>query len=242
MTTEVDTTATATGPDPDTTGDETTVGTETTAGDTTTAGEGLACPQLLWVGAAEMASGTDVPLVERAQAIGFEITFVLDSASLASDADGQCAVVISGTADSVDVVDRFHDVLVPVITWEYGIYDDMDFVAAGLEGVAEATNAIDVLDPAHPLAAGYPAGMLAIFTGTGRIGYAMGTGAHVVAALPGQPTTATLFEYQPGEILADGSDATGLRIALPIMSAPEGTLEPAGIDLFEAALRRATQP
>lgn len=241
-TTAVDTTA-STGPDADTTAGDTTTGDPTqgttTAGDTTT-GAIMTCPSLLWVGAGALGAGTDGPLVDRAQSLGYQITFVIDSDAQASHADGQCAVVISGTADGVDVVGKFRDVTVPVLTWEYAIYDEMGFAMAGNNAVAEATNAIEIVDAAHPLAAGYPAGMLTIFTGTGRIGYAVATGAHIVAAFAGQPDTATLFEYQPGEALADGGIAAGLRIGLPHMSAPDGVLEPAALDLFATALVRAT--
>jgi hypothetical protein len=232
-------TTTASGPDTDSTDGGSTVDDTTGSASTdTSTGSGLACPDLLWVGAADDVAGTDGPLVDRALADGFSIVFVTDSDAVLEDAADACAVVISGTADGGDVSGKFRDVDRPVVTWEYNIYDDMGF-AGGSFGVAEPLNDIDITDAAHPLAAGY-AGTVAIFSGTGRVGWATGTGAQVIAVRADDAAAATLFEYQPGDLLADGGAAAGLRIVLPIMDAPDGTLETAALDLFSAAIHRAT--
>jgi hypothetical protein len=214
-------------------------GSSSSSGSESSTGDSLECPELLWVCGSGASAGTDVPLVERIAAAGFTITFAIDSDVQAADAVGYCAVLISGTADGADVGAKLREIAEPTVVWEWAIYDDMGFAASGEFGVAEGLNAIDIVAPEHPLAAGLD-GEVEIYSGTGRIGWSLGVGADVVAERADLIGAATLFEYPAGALLVDGVPAAGLRIALPIMDAPDGIPQPAALDIFENAVRRAT--
>ncbi|MBC8068431.1 MAG: hypothetical protein IAG13_08865 [Deltaproteobacteria bacterium] len=190
------------------------------------------CLDVLWVSNFEDPSGTtDGPLVERLDSLGYEITFVRDDLAVSSDADGRCAVLISAVSDSADVGAEFYDTTTPVVTWEYGLFEAMGFgMGHGQDGEFD----IVVVDDGE-LAAEL-SGVQTLYSEVGRINWAMIDNGQVIATRNDGSGHATMFAYEPGATLENGSPAAGARVALPFSNVPGGTLREPALALFEAAV------
>jgi hypothetical protein len=235
--------ATADAPTSSTVGvpDSTDVTTVSADGETTASGP--ACTSALLVtGDLDTATSQDAPFYDRLIALEYTVTVVHNAASQASDADGHCLVILSAIGAASDVDDKFRNVTVPVITWEYNLYEDMGMVplVQGNWGIDDPQDDITIVDPAHPLAAGM-SGTVPIFSGGGRISWGIPGGeVEIVARLPGEPTRATLFAFEQGATMADGFIAPARRVGFPGGQTPTpGTTQ--SVDLFEAAVLWATQ-
>ncbi len=195
------------------------------------------CSGLLWVSNVDGPAGTtDQSLYDALSAAGHEITYALDDQVIADDATGYCAVLLSAVSDSSDILDEFELVDVPVVVWEYGLFDDMGFGSSGLD---ESAVDIEIIAPEHELAAGLD-GTVVLYGGVGRINWAQTTTATVIAQRPGNPAKATLLAYEVGDVLEDGSLAPARRVGLPMCNAGSGTLQPDAITLLLAAVTWAT--
>jgi hypothetical protein len=58
---------------------------------------------------------------------------------------------------------------------------------------------INVVNPSHPLAAGFPAGLLTVTTSPQTFSLGTPVGGHVVATVATDPTLALLYYYDKGE-------------------------------------------
>lgn len=208
-----------------------------TAADESSTGAPEPCLDLLWVSNVVDPSGTtDAPLVDRLEQLGYDITFVRDDLAVSSDADGRCAVLLSAVSDSDDIGPEFYDTPVPVVVWEYALYDDMGFgMGHGQDGELE----ILVVAEDTELAAGL-SGVQATYGDTGRTNWAMIDSGTIIATRNNGSGHATMFAYAAGETLQDGSGAAGARVALPFSNVPGATLEEPAFALFEAAVAWAT--
>jgi hypothetical protein len=198
---------------------------------------------LLVTGQLDPTTSGDAPFYERLVALGFDVTVVGNAASQPSDADGHCLVLLSALGSATDVEDKFRDVAVPVVTWEYNLYDNMRMVDPGNTsawGIADPQDDVEIVDAAHPLAGG-AAGTVAIFGGGGRIAWGMPAGdAQIVATLPGDPERATIFGFEAGASMAGGFVAPARRVGYP-HGETTATTTAQGVDLFEAAVLWAVQ-
>lgn len=226
----------------DTTGDTDGPG-DGSNGDGSTGGAPACTSALLVTGQLDPTTSGDAPFHARLVALGFDVTVVGNAASQPSDADGHCLVLLSALGSASDVEDKFRDVAVPVVTWEYNLYDNMRMVDPGNTsawGIADPQDDVEIVDAAHPLAGG-AAGTVAIFGGGGRIAWAMPAGAvQVVATLPGDAQRATLFGFEAGAAMADGFTAPARRVGYP-HGETAATTTAQGVDLFEAAVLWAVQ-
>lgn len=202
-------------------------------------GEPEKCRELLWVSnEGDPSVTTDAPLQAHLESLGYVITTVADDQVELGDADGQCAVLLSAVSDSADIGATFHDVELPVILWEYGLFDDMGF--GDDFALDEDVRQIEIVDDEHPLAADL-SGTVALYDGIGRINWANVPNATVVATRTDDGSHASLFFYETGDLLEDGSDAAGKRIVLPFCNATDGTLRDEGLELLEAAVSWAIE-
>lgn len=169
---------TSNGPTSTTIGDPTTDATATTMRDETTAPSGpesstgrgtessgdastttgaFDCTDVLYVAGSAEIDAYDQPFYDVLVKLGAEITVVPGPRASATDAEGRCLVVVSASANGSDVAGKFRDVTVPFVTWEYAIYDDMLMTGAAQDtdfGAADPEEDIDIVDDAHPMAAG----------------------------------------------------------------------------------------
>jgi hypothetical protein len=211
---------------------------ETLEGGSTTEGP-LACDRALWVtGNTAVEASGDTPFHMRSIELGFTVTVVENSVSQAEDVGDNCLVVLSPLGGAVDVEDKFRDVVVPVVTWEYNLYDNMrmvDPLGVGW-GIADPLDQIEITNPAHPLAAGL-VGAVSVYAGGGRISWGMPVGdVEIVATLPGDPSRATIFAFEAGAAMAAGFVAPARRVALGGGETPAMVTGEA-VELFEAAVR-----
>lgn len=212
-------------------------------GESSSSGEPEGCVELLWVSnVMDPAGTTDEPLQDHLEGLGYVITRIVDNVATAADADGYCAVLLSAVSDSSDIESEFYAVDVPVIVWEFALFDNMGFaVSTGEYDLDDGATQIEIVDAAHPLAAGL-SGTVTLYEGTGRVNWASAQNAAVVGVRTDDGTHASLFAYEEGDTLADGNIAAAKRVGLPFCNAEMGTLQGEALDILAAAVDWATAP
>jgi len=170
---------------------------------------------LFVVGDTDLGGGDAAALDWLETQLGFTVNVVLDADSLTSDANGMTLVVISSTCASGEVGTKFTDVAVPVVTWESMVYDDLSMTSGSGWGVPADQTELDVVDPAHPLAAGLT-GTLTVYTSSEDMASATPeTSAAIVGTLAGDSSQAVLFAYEAGAEMYDAFSAPERRVGLP---------------------------
>lgn len=239
-TTEADTTeGPATGPATSTTtggGDSSETGATTGVFD---------CVDVLYVAGSPMIGPHDQPFFDVLVGLGADVTVVQDDLSTGDDANGVCLVVVSASSTGSDVADKFRDVPVPVVSWEYAIYDDMDMTGDVIDtdfGPAEPEEDTTIVAPGHPLAAGLSGTLTVLAPAPGRMSWGVpAAAAAVVATLPGDETRATLFAYEAGDAMV-GLTAPAARVGFAALTSDAGTtINADGEALFAAAVTWAVQ-
>ena len=148
--------------------------------------------------------------------------------------------MISSSIGSTSVNTKFRSTAVPVVVWEYALFDDMGMTgtASTAFGTLASQTALRVLLPAHPLAAG--------LSGTPTVTNAAqsftwgrpGPGAVNVAATTTDSTRSGVFGYEAGAQMV-GLTAPGRRVGLFLVDAGTTRLTADGAKLFDAAIRWA---
>jgi len=189
------------------------------------------------------------------------------AAALAND-----VVIISESIGSTAVsnagVFNFATTPVPVINFEVFSWDEQkltgtgNFVNLGNTGRPEAQplgldamqDNIFITAPSHPLAGGFPAGSLQVYTQPYSVNFGIvGAGAQVAAAADAAGAYPTLFAYPAGATLVDNSLAPARWIGLYLGQAPAGNpaspgnpqfsfVNANGLALLDAALAYALIP
>ncbi|HWB81234.1 MAG TPA: hypothetical protein VG755_39995, partial [Nannocystaceae bacterium] len=212
-------------------------------GESSSSGEPEDCVEILWVSnVMDPAGSTDEPLQDHLESLGYVITRIVDNVATAADADGYCVVLLSAVSDSSDIESEFHDVDVPVITWEFALFDNMGFaVSTGEYDLDEGATQIEIVDASHPLAAGL-SGTVMLYEGVGRVNWSLAHNSAIVGVRTDDDQHASLFAYEAGDTLADGTIAASKRAGLPFSNALRGELQPAALDILAAAVDWATAP
>jgi hypothetical protein len=110
----------------------------------------------------------------------------------------------------------------PILTYEYGIYDDIFGATGNGNSAGLLTNGITISNPSHPLAAGL-SGNVSIYTGQGGngnisryTGYTTGsTGTQLIAVSADSPANNIFAVLPAGAAGAGGSTWSALRMTLP---------------------------
>lgn len=138
-------------------------------------------------------------------------------------------VVISSSVVPATVADAFREIETPVILWEGYLFDDM---AVSSKGETTRTyREITISDPSHLLAA-RAAGDARVYTAPHRLSYGTASpDADVVATVPRRPEQATIFAYDRGDSLVDGSIVAGRRVGLFADYAGARDLTPRRLDM-----------
>ncbi len=188
---------------------------------------------------------------------GFNVTLVSqneDAATTLAAADAADLVMVSESVGSGNVNTEIKDSTSPVLLYEAYLYDDFQWMGNssitndfnpgdnGGNTLPDTTHSITIVEPAHPLAAGLPAGDVQVYTDNGRLAYGRLTApASVVATVPGHPDTATIFAYEAGDRALDGTTIPARRVGFfsagLTLTSNEFTDE--GLALFNAALNYA---
>ena len=202
---------------------------------------------LLVVGSATLNTG-DAAARTRLQNLGFTVTVkaagsTTNTAVKPTDADGKTLVVLSSTVTPANVTNKFRNVAVPVIDWEFDILDDM-----GMTGLTSGTDygttsttqtQLSVTDASHPLAAGLSGTAAVATTATNFTWGKPNTNAARVAALTSDATRFSVFGYEAGAAMP-GLEAPARRVALFLTDTTAAGLSPNGVALFDAAAKWAS--
>jgi hypothetical protein len=196
---------------------------------------------LLVAGSATLTAG-DSAVRDRLQASGLTVIVRSGPESTIADASGKALVLVSSTVTSGNVGTKYRGVVNPLLTWESSLFDDL-----GMTGTVSGTDfgtlsnqtQVDVVSPAHPLAAGL-SGLVDV-TASGQVfswGRPNGNAA-LVARPAGDATRAVIFGYEKGAAMP-GRSAPGRRVAFFLENTTASALTPAGGTLFDAAVRWAS--
>lgn len=178
---------------------------------------------------------------------------VLSSTTDAADgssATGLDLIAISSTVGSGNVDNTYSGVAIPVINWEGNLVDNFGFAGeeADLPTQHAATPAlteIEIVDSSHPLAAGFPAGPVTIFTSPRPAHWVVPDpplpGLISVAADPSDLSHPVLYAFDTGAELAWVSytgvaNAPARRVIVPLEDTSAADLTEAGWKLIDAAV------
>ena len=170
----------------------------------------------------------DIEVRDRLTAAGYTVR-VLDDAA-ASPVVAEDLVVISSSVSSCTVADTYRQTPVPILLYKPWIYDDMGL--AGAYGTFIGSS-VGIVDSTSPLAAGL-SGTVSINTVNGPFGW--GDPAASADIIATTSAGATLFAYDTGDVLVDGSEAASCRVALPFSHQTLANATGDGVDLLDAAI------
>lgn len=188
---------------------------------------------LLVVGNGGAPIAADLAVRDRLVALGYVVTVVDDAASQASQASGKAIVVIASSVTPASVNTKFAAVTVPVITWEWQLYDDLGLTAAPGGSVPSQTT-VRIVTPGHPLAAGL-AGTPTTATAGTYYGWGSPNANATIVATVTAGGQATIFAYEAGAVMP-GRTAPARRTALFMGDNTAKYFSAAGQALFDAAV------
>ncbi len=184
----------------------------------------------------------DAAVKAHLAALGFSVTTRAAAAASSADATGMSLVVISSTVTSSEVNAKFRDVVVPVVTWENAIFDDMKMtgVNAGTDyGTSTSQASVNISNDRHALAGGRQ-GSVVVSSPAAPLTWANPSASALrIAALASDATRSTLFAYDKGAAMV-GMNAPARRVGLFLTDATAASLTRSGWALFDAAINWAS--
>ncbi len=211
----------------------------------TLAGVGARPRALLVVGFVPPRSPADRVVLTRIEGLGFDVVMrAAASAGLEEEARSAALIAISSTVESAALGSQFRDLPVPLVVWEPSLYEDLGMIWPRDTEVRGAVAGSDLVVSLadHPLAAGL-AGRIRVASRVGNHYLSQGTPAPTalwIAAMPGDPTLATIFGYERGMPMAE-LPAPARRVGLFVNDLTPQNMTPAGWRLFDAAIRWAAE-
>ncbi len=182
----------------------------------------------------------DLAVKTRLEGLGFDVTVVEAPSSQASNATGKEVIVISSTVNSGDVNTKFTNVAVPLMNWEPGLSDDLKMTTNSSSTASSATK-IQIINNAHPMAAGLPLGQLIVYSANSSIIHSahVSSSAIKIAASSGNASNFTIYGYDQGASM-QGLTAPARRVGFFLHDLGAGVLTSNGFSLFDAAIRWLT--
>lgn len=193
-------------------------------------------------------------MLEHFASLGFVVTMIDDD--IKNDgpklATGQDLIVIAEFVGGSEVNSKYKNVPIPVVCMENDIFDDMNMtgkkidvdygeVMPGPRASFVPARYMFIINPTHPLAAGLPPGILDFFNSKEHMNWGVPCrSAIVIATLPGYPDQSPIFAYEKGAMMDAEFIAPARRVAFPLRTLTG--LYPAGVALYDAALRWAVSP
>jgi uncharacterized repeat protein (TIGR01451 family) len=196
-------------------------------------------PALLIAGSTTLNS-SDAAIKSRMEALGYIVTVKSASSSITADATNKALVVISSTVTPTSVGTKFVNVAVPVVLWESGLFYNMGMTSKSSSnfGTATSQTQINIINSAHPLAAGL-SGRVSIITGAGTLTWGKpNANAASIATLSADTTRVVIFGYEKG-VMMPGMVAPARRIGLFMYDTTAVSFTNDGGALFDAAVKWA---
>jgi len=135
----------------------------------------------------------------------------------------------------------------PILTYEYGVYDEIFGATGNGASTGLLTNGITILDPLHPLAAGL-SGNVSIYTGEGGNGTigrfsTVSSGTQVIAVSADVPAQGIFAVLPAGAVGAGTNTWSAVRMTLPAYDAWDPNFVTAnGWQLLDNAVTYALVP
>lgn len=198
-------------------------------------------PYALFVAGNATLNDGDAAVKQRLEALGYAVTVKSATASTSSDANDKGLVVISSTVSSADVNTKFRTTLVPVLTWENALMDDLGMTAnaANDHSTSSGQSQLTIINASHPLAGGL-SGTVTV-TSTPSI-FSWGrpnSNAARAATIVGDANKTLIFGYEKGAAMV-GLTAPGRRVGFFLENSTAASLTAQGWTLFDAAVKWAT--
>jgi hypothetical protein len=201
---------------------------------------------LLVVGSTNLGAG-DNAAKTRLQNLGFTVTAKVANNSLVStDADGKTVVVISSTVTATSVNTKFRHAAVPVVNWEFDVFDDLAMTGAVANtdlGTTTAQTQLTIINSTHALAAGLSSGNQTVATsGTNFTWGNPNTNPNAVkiATVVGDANKFVIFGYDEG-LAMQGLLSPARRAGLFMTDLTANSFNTNGGSLFDAAIKWATE-
>jgi len=182
--------------------------------------------------------GSDIQLEEQLVARGLKVTKVLDGMATAEMAAGKKIVVLSYSIDTKRVTPKFGDVDACIILLEHNLLPALGMTAANGHGYQLPSTQISIINPTHPLAAGFMGDVT--FTPVKNADVFWGVPAESaikIATVKGNANRFVLFAYEKGAMMV-GRMAAGKRLQffLGAHNVPTKYLSPEGLKLLDASI------
>lgn len=193
--------------------------------------------KILFVGSTAPLEARDEPLRIYLFALGNEVTVRSAAAVQPTDANGKDLIIISESAESVEVHTKLRDVALPIITWEGWLQDDL-----AMTGVSDSVDygenlrqqTIRIVKPDHPLAAGLTGVVTTVTNDRNKFHWGRpNANATIVAVDVANAQHATIYAYEQGALMV-GRVAPAHRIFIHNATGPNLSID--GWRLFDAAV------
>ncbi len=184
----------------------------------------------------------DTAVKTRLEGLGYSVTLKTATASATSDATGKTLVLISSSVASGDVNTKFKSVTVPVIVWEYALYDDMAMTntMSGTDFGYNTGTSMVITNASHPLAAGL-SGTVNLYSGSTNIPFGVTTANAIsVGAVSSTSTRKLEFAYDKNAAMVGGFTVNARRVGIFLVDTATPTND--AWTLFDAAVTWATAP
>ena len=197
---------------------------------------------LMVVGDPAAMTADDTAIRDRLVGQGWTVTLADDNGITAAAANGKNIVLISQTASATLIMTTFNSSLVPVLTWEVNLFDELGMTGPVQNtdwGTLNERNTV-ISAPPHPLTGGMNGGAVQISRTTGTMQWGRPAASAVIAAtVPGDATKAMIFGYAAGSTMVSGT-AAARRSGFTTLN--PGGLNSQGLALFDAAVRWTMTP
>jgi uncharacterized repeat protein (TIGR01451 family) len=129
-------------------------------------------------------------------------------------ANSVLAVYVSPTSGSAAIGTKTYDLPVGVVMANVGSWDNQEL--SSNDGSVTGTQT-DIIDNTHWITQPFSTGLLNVYTADTARGYGLsgfGSGAQILAQVPGAPTQAMLIVYDSAAVLQDATEAPARRVGI----------------------------
>lgn len=193
---------------------------------------------LFLVRATGQASNAELLVVPVLGDAGYRVTMLAATRLASVDPMDYGTILISDHVEADTAVISLRDLPVPIVAAHFQEWIALGMIDAGMASGGLGT-AIAITMPSHPLAAGFPAGVLKVFQGTNGwivVGPRTLPAAEVVATGVGAPAAVAVFAYRSGAVMP-GRRAAAARVGLGLgLNASREQLSDPGVALIKTAI------
>ena len=159
---------------------------------------------------------SDLLLYNNLVQSGYSVTWADDNTANVLDIYGQDLILISKSVDAGAINEDLFKTNVPILIWKYQLFDELGLTSSSLTtGANQANNQtrIKIIDPSHPLAAGF-SDLVTTYTTPKSVSWGIPNNSAIkVASLANDPSRYSIFAYDTGAPLVDGTLAPARRVA-----------------------------